>query len=94
MVVAGWAAHRPNGFFIFRDGYEYVLVVANTAAAIAILGPGGFSLDAVFGVVNYDHPAHSGLVGLAGGLVAVTGGLIGGVLLLALGWRPKERASR
>src|SRR4051794_39131195 len=31
MAVAGWAAHRPNGFFIFRDGYEYVLVVAVAA---------------------------------------------------------------
>src|SRR5690349_22368201 len=52
MVVAGWAAHRPNGFFIFRDGYEYVLVVAVAAVALAAVGPGTFSLDSVVGLID------------------------------------------
>src|SRR6516165_7066990 len=28
MLVAGITAHRKNGFFVFRDGYEYVLFIA------------------------------------------------------------------
>jgi putative oxidoreductase len=38
MLVAGLLAHRKNGFFVFRDGYEYVL------------GPGRFSVDNAFGI--------------------------------------------
>nr|BFE38934.1 hypothetical protein GCM10010200_111850 [Actinomadura rugatobispora] len=40
MVVAGVTAHRGNGFFVFKDGYEYVLVLAAASAALALLGPG------------------------------------------------------
>src|ERR1700758_1884762 len=28
MLVAGLLAHRKNGFFVFKDGYEYVLLIA------------------------------------------------------------------
>jgi uncharacterized membrane protein YphA (DoxX/SURF4 family) len=28
MLIAGVLAHRPNGFFVFKDGYEYVLVLS------------------------------------------------------------------
>ena len=49
MVVAGVVAHRPNGFFVFKEGYEYVLMIAVIAVAIAILGPGKYSFDHAFG---------------------------------------------
>ncbi len=88
MVVAGWTAHRPNGFFIFRDGYEYVLVVAVAAVALATFGPGTWSVDSVIGVVDYTDAAHLGLLGGRGALVAAGGGLLGGALMLAFGWRP------
>jgi putative oxidoreductase len=88
MCVAGWAAHRPNGFFIFRDGYEYVLVIGVAALALSILGPGGISLDASFGIVNYDDPPDAGLVGRTGGLLALIGGVGGAAVLLATSWRP------
>jgi putative oxidoreductase len=88
MCVAGWAAHRPNGFFIFRDGYEYVLVIGVAALALAILGPGGMSLDASFGIVDYDDPSDGGLVGRTGGLLALIGGVGGAAVLLATSWRP------
>jgi putative oxidoreductase len=92
MVVAGWTAHRPNGFFIFRDGYEYVLVVAIAAVALAAFGPGTVSLDFVVGLASYDDPLGNGLVGGDGALVAAGGGLVGGVLLLVFGWRPVRTA--
>jgi putative oxidoreductase len=90
MCVAGWAAHRPNGFFIFRDGYEYVLVMAVTTLAVAILGPGGYSLDDAFGIVDYDDPSSAGLLGTTGGLIAGIGGVGGAALLLATSWRPSS----
>ncbi len=92
MVVAGWAAHRPNGFFIFRDGYEYVLVVAVAAVALATFGPGTLSLDSLVGLAAYDDPLRNGLLGGDGALIAALGGLAGGVLLLAFGWRPVRAA--
>lgn len=88
MCVAGWAAHRPNGFFIFKDGYEYVLVMGVAALAVAILGPGGYSLDTALGVVDYDDPSDAGLVGRTGGLLAFFGGVGGAATLLATSWRP------
>ncbi len=91
MVVAGWAAHRPNGFFIFRDGYEYVLVVAVAALALAVLGPGKFSLDHALGIVHYSRSGYHGLLGRYGGLVAGIGGVGGGAFLLATGWRPVRK---
>ncbi|HRI94018.1 MAG TPA: DoxX family protein [Nocardioides sp.] len=92
MAVAGWVAHRPNGFFIFRDGYEYVLVVAVAALTLAALGPGTVSADAVLGVVDYGSWQSSGLIGLVAVIVAGFGGLIGAVVLLGTGWRPARRS--
>lgn len=96
MVVAGWAAHRPNGFFIFRDGYEYVLVVAVAAVVLGTVGPGTWSLDQLVGLVDYSPEGPSfgnGLLGGDGALLAAGGGLLGGLGLLLTGWRdPAVRA--
>lgn len=98
MIVAGWAAHRPNGFFIFKDGYEYVLVVAVAAVALATVGAGTLSLDQAVGLIDYSPEAPdfgNGLLGGDGALVAAGGGLLGGVLLLVTGWRdPAVRAAQ
>ena len=40
MLIAGILAHRPNGFFVFKDGYEYVLALSVVCLALATLGPG------------------------------------------------------
>ena len=45
MLVAAWTVHRPNGFFIVKEGWEYNLVLAVTAIAHGTLGAGRFSLD-------------------------------------------------
>ncbi|MCM3523039.1 MULTISPECIES: DoxX family protein [unclassified Curtobacterium] len=47
MVVAGLLAHATAGFFAQDGGFEYVLVLAVASLAIALTGPGQFSLDAL-----------------------------------------------
>ena len=45
MAVAIAKVHAPKGFFAQNGGYEYNLVLAAAAVAVATLGPGAFSLD-------------------------------------------------
>lgn len=48
MAVAFWTVHRRAGFWITArpdEGWEYVLVLAAAAVAIALLGPGEWSFD-------------------------------------------------
>jgi putative oxidoreductase len=79
MVIAAVTVHRPNGFFIFKDGYEYVLMISVVCAVIGLLGPGKVSVDWLIGIEV------SGLVGL----VSVVGlGVLGATVLLAATWRP------
>jgi putative oxidoreductase len=83
MAVAGIVAHRRNGYFVFRDGYEYVLMIAVVAAAVSLTGPGRASLDHALGL-----DAH--LTGALGLTIALAGGLGGTALLLATTWRPRR----
>ena len=86
MLVALISNHLRNGFFIFRpgEGYEYVLMITITAAALGALGAGRVSLDHALGVEL------DGALGLA---IAAGLGAVGAALLLALCWRP-SRAGR
>lgn len=49
MVGAIAAVHKDKGFFSQAGGYEYPLVVAVVALALAFAGPGSYSLDHAFG---------------------------------------------
>lgn len=49
MVGAIATVHKDKGFFAQAGGYEYPLVVAAAALAVAFAGPGGYSLDHAFG---------------------------------------------
>src|SRR5919199_1461883 len=49
MTVAFWLVHRSNGFFNGNGGYEFNLLIAAGAAALAFIGPGAWSLDRVIG---------------------------------------------
>lgn len=50
MVVALFAAHWSNGFFLSNNGFEYALTLALAALALVMLGGGRISLDrALFG---------------------------------------------
>ena len=80
MLVAGLLAHRRNGFFVFKDGYEYVLTLAVVCVALAMLGPGRYSLDAAAGIT---------VSGWAGGAIALVGSIGATAGLLAVFYRPK-----
>lgn len=79
MLVAGLLAHRKNGFFVFKEGYEYVLVLAVAALATAMLGPGWLSID---------HAADIEVVGWAGAAVAAGVAVVATAGLLATFYRP------
>jgi putative oxidoreductase len=49
MTSAAATDHKGKGFFIFKGGWEYVGVVAATAAAVSALGPGRYSIDGLRG---------------------------------------------
>ena len=82
MVVAGVTAHRRNGFFVFKDGYEYVLMIAVVCAAIGLTGPGTISVDHAIGWAGW-------LSGGPGVAIAVGAGVLGAIGLLAATWRPE-----
>jgi putative oxidoreductase len=86
MFVAAWTVHRPNGFFIVNEGWEYNFVLAVAAVAIAMLGPGRFSLDwLIFGHTWFD--------GWAGLVISVVLGLAGGIGQLVIFYRPPIKRS-
>jgi putative oxidoreductase len=81
MVVAGITAHRKNGFFIFRpgQGWEYVMILAVAAFAVAAIGAGEWSID---------HALDLDVESWWGAVIAVVGGVGGGLLFLGVFWRP------
>lgn len=83
MMVAGVTAHRRNGFFVFKEGYEYVLMISVVCAAVGVLGPGSVSLDAALGL----HTAFSGFTGFT---LSTGMGVLGAALLLAATYRPNR----
>lgn len=48
MFVAIVTVHLSKGFFVGNGGFEYNLVLASSAVAVAAIGPGRFSLDRAF----------------------------------------------
>lgn len=78
MVVAWVANHRTKGFFVFKDGYEYVLMIS------VVCGDRGdrtgrVSLDNALGIVVDD---------LTGGLITLGVGVLGAAAVLVSCWRP------
>jgi putative oxidoreductase len=80
MLVAGLLAHRPNGFFVFKDGYEYVLVITAVCLALAAFGPGRASVDNAAGIE---------ITGWAGAGIALGVAVVATAGMLATFWRPK-----
>jgi putative oxidoreductase len=84
MLVAAWTVHRANGFFIVKEGWEYNLVLAVSAVAVATVGAGRFSLDwLVFGKNWMD--------GWQGLLISVVLGLAGAIGQLLIFYRPPAK---
>ncbi|MGH9273844.1 MAG: DoxX family protein [Acidimicrobiales bacterium] len=86
MLVAIITNHRGNGFFIFRpgEGWEYVMTLTIVGLAIAVVGPGKWSLDEALDI----RLVWIGATGLA---VAVIAGGGGAAALLAGFWRPEPK---
>ena len=82
-AVAFWTVHRRAGFFITArpdEGWEYVFVLAVASVALAILGPGEWSIDDWMGW-SWSGGAGAAIAG---------GGLVAGALQLALFFRARS----
>ncbi|MFL4493013.1 DoxX family protein [Streptomyces sp. VTCC 41912] len=52
MTVAG-TVKWPKGLWVQNDGYEYPMVLVAVSAALALTGPGRWSLDHVLGITPW-----------------------------------------
>jgi len=84
MTVAALTDHRGKGYFVFKGGCEYTLLVAMVAVALAAVGPGSWSLD---------HAAGLRLSGAVWAGVALVVGVGVAGALLALSYRPTRGGS-
>lgn len=89
MVVAMISAHWKVGFFVFRpdQGIEYVLVLAAIAVTVATIGPGEWSLDNAFGIIDQGYLSSWWGLALSAGL-----GVVGSIVQLAVCWKPPAGA--
>ena len=86
-VVAFWTVHRAAGFWVTArpdEGWEYVLVLGSVGLAIAIAGPGAFSIDAAIGIED----VLDGWVGAA----VVGGGVAAAAAQIVVFFHPREVA--
>ena len=82
MVVAAWT-HKDK-FFIFKDGWEYNLILGLLYLLVAVAGPGRWSLDNALDLTD-------DLSGTTGLLLALVG-VVASVGLLFVFWRPPAKA--
>ena len=52
MFMATFKSHWKNGFIVSKGGYEYTLVLMAVSIPLGLIGPGNYSLDAPFGIVQ------------------------------------------
>lgn len=76
MIVAAGSVHWQHGLFAGTNGIEVPLLYGAGAAALALTGPGAYSLDAALGLASLWTPA------VTWGALAV--GVTGGFANLAL----------
>ena len=82
MIVAAIGVHWRNGLFATSNGIELPLLYAAVSTALALTGPGRYSLDAPLGIASVWTPA---LTWSALGI-----GVIGGVANLAVRRTPAQ----
>lgn len=75
MSVAAYI-HRNHGFFVFKEGIEYNIVLAVIAVTLATISPGTYSLDHAIDL-SADWFGWRGLLISAGLGVAAAAGLLG-----------------
>ena len=71
MIVAAASVPLRNGLFATSNGIEVPLLYATGAAALALTGPGAYSLDAALGLGTLSSPVVAG--------IALALGILGGV---------------
>jgi putative oxidoreductase len=79
MTTAARTDHRGKGFFMFKNGWEYVGVVGAVSAVIAALGPGRYSIDHLLSRQRH---------GLRWALLAAVFGVSNALVLLATSYHP------
>jgi len=87
MGVAYHTVHRPNGYFVTAEGWEYVGFISTAAIALAALGAGRLSADRLLGLDRFGTPWQR--AALAAGL-----GIGGAAAQLATFWRPQPKTAQ
>jgi putative oxidoreductase len=74
MLVAVAAVHWANGFWNGKRGYEFNLALLASVTALALTGPGSFSLDQALGI-HLPEPITLivGTIGVIVGVIATLG---------------------
>lgn len=75
MIVAAVSVHWENGLFATSNGIELALIYGTVAVALALIGFGNYSLDALLGLQSLYTPTWA-LVALAIGIVGGIGNLL------------------
>ncbi len=83
MTAAVITVHAPKGIWSTNGGYEYNLVLAAAAFALAAIGAGAWSID---------HAASFSLHGVLWGIGALVVGVIGGIGAVLSGRLQARRA--
>ena len=71
MLVAALAVHRAGGLFAMTNGVEVPLLYSAGAIALALTGPGAYSLDTLLGLESLWAPAVA--------WTAIAAGIVGGI---------------
>jgi putative oxidoreductase len=79
MTVAAWV-HRMHGFYVFKEGVEYNVVISVVVVTIATIGPGRYSIDSALDIAD-------DLSGWTGTAISAGLGLATATLLLAIFYR-------
>jgi putative oxidoreductase len=72
MIVAAMSVHWAHGLFATTNGIEVPLLFATGGLALALTGPGAYSLDALLGLTGLWTPEVAWIaiaVGVVGGIV-------------------------
>jgi putative oxidoreductase len=83
MTVAAVTTHAKNGFFIIKEGWEYVFILGLIGVTVAMLGPGEWSIDNGLGI-DRDLDGYTGLA------ISLGGGLAAAFALLGAVYRPPK----
>lgn len=84
MAVASLTDHRGKGYFVFKGGWEYTLLVGAVAVGMASIGPGDWSVDHALLDWHLEGPAWAAFAAVLG--------LLAAGLLLATSYRPVKKS--